>query len=72
MRHAKEDVFLSQEDDDDIEHLSVTQQFYWNFILYNAKLQTCYVNCLTMSTHTMIPLIHVINEQALLSELESL
>jgi hypothetical protein len=61
-----------QESNESIERISVTQQFYWSFLLYNAKLQTCYINCTIGSSHTMIPVIHVINEEALLGKIRNL
>ncbi|TWX47182.1 tetratricopeptide repeat protein [Colwellia hornerae] len=70
VSQAKEDILFKQENDGDIEHIAVTHQFYWDYILYNAELQTCTVNCLSMSFNTLVPLIHVVNEQALLTELE--
>lgn len=62
-------MLFNKENDDGIEHIAVTHQFYWDYILYNAELQTCAIKCLPMLFNTLVPLIHVVNEQALLSEL---
>jgi hypothetical protein len=58
--------------DESIERISVTQQFYWSFVLYNSELQTCNVNCIMGSSHTMIPIIHVMNENKILDTLTKL
>ncbi|MFT5814166.1 MAG: hypothetical protein ACI9VT_001926 [Psychroserpens sp.] len=66
---TKEELLFNKENDDGIEHIAVTHQFYWDYILYNAELQTCTIKCLPTSFNTLVPLIHVVNEQALLNEL---
>ena len=70
--NPEERIVTIQEDSDPIERISVTQQFYWSYILYNARLQTCYVNCTLGSSHTRIPIIHVKNENKILNALTKL
>ncbi len=70
--NAEEAIISVQQKDEPIERITVSQQFFWSYVLYNARLQTCYVNCTIGSSHTLIPTIHVLNEEVLLAELKKL
>jgi hypothetical protein len=70
--NPEERIVTIQHNSESIEHISITQQFYWSFILYNSRLQTCYVNCTIGSSYTRIPIIHVKNENKILDALTEL
>jgi len=68
-----EDIVVSvQKSQKPMERISVSQPFYWSFLLYNAKLQTCYINCTLGSSHTLIPTVRLVNEKVLLEDLNKL
>jgi len=69
---AEQRIVTSKKDKDSIERITVIQQFFWSFILYNAELQACYGHCIPGSSHTMIPVIHVTNEKILLEKLNKI
>lgn len=61
-----------QDSNDSIEHISVTFRFDWSFVLHDAEQQTCHMNCNLGFSHTLFPIIHLINEKALLDNFKKL
>ncbi len=70
--NPEERVVTISENSESMERITITLQFYWSYILYNSRLQTCYVNCTIGSSHTRIPTIHVKNENKILDALTKL
>lgn len=69
---VEQPIFHVKESSTNIERITISLEFSWSFVLYNAKLQTCYINCTVGASHALIPLIRVVNEQEILKELESI
>jgi len=53
-----------------MEIITIEQMFQWDFVLYNARIQTCNHSCLSPSKHAFLPLISLVNESNLLKQFE--
>ena len=68
----KERIVTIEGNSELIERITVTQPFYWRFVLYNSRLQTCSRHCEPGSFMAQIPIIHVMNENEILDALTKL
>ena len=55
-----------------VERITVTADFYWSNIVYHAGLQTCNINCSIGSSHALLPVIYVTNEDDIIEKLENI